>query len=110
MAAYTTEFFKDGDRMAIRTTHNDEFQFLVDVAGAFASMIEDGAYEHDWEFQFERWLPCVVDLASTLRSGVLPVCATVPLTAGDFDVTQPQPDNPEHWPHLVHSIIGEWAV
>lgn len=61
------EFYKDGDRMGIATTCLTEGQFLAEVSAGLSKMIEDGAFDGDWEFQLDGWLPDIVEICCKLR-------------------------------------------
>ena len=55
-------FYKDGDSMGKGTDCCDEDSFLGQVATALDNMIEEKSFEHDWAFQFNLWLPQIVDI------------------------------------------------
>lgn len=61
------EFYKDGDRMGIATTCTSESQFLGEVSAGLSKMIDEGTFYGDWEFQFDGWLPVIVEICCKLR-------------------------------------------
>ena len=71
----TTKLYKDGDQMGIWTDAKDEDAFLEEIAKAFDSLIGagwccapiDGGLASDWEFQFQIWLPQVIELCCKYR-------------------------------------------
>jgi len=82
-----TKLYKDGDQMGIWTDAIDEREFLDQVAQLFNDLIEHGwcisvgsttdgavqapSYEEamacDWEFQFNIWIPQIVEICCKYR-------------------------------------------
>jgi hypothetical protein len=60
---YVIAFHKDGDRMGISTTLDREVEFLSGCASILSSLIEFGAFDGDWDFQLELWLPQISHVA-----------------------------------------------
>lgn len=56
--------FKEGDRMGISTDCENEANFLSELTVLLGNMIYEKRYEGDWEFQFEHWLPQIIDIAA----------------------------------------------
>ncbi len=80
----TTQLYKDGDTMAIRTTTEGEDEFLRQISGLFREMIEKNVFEGTWEFQFQKWIPQVVDISCKFRGYKSNVEEKKMLTAGSF--------------------------
>ena len=59
------KFYKDGDRMGIKTDCVSKDDFFYDAASELSDIIESGAFENDWEFQLERWLPQIYRIANS---------------------------------------------
>jgi len=78
----TTEFFKDGDNLAIRTNASTFEEFVGSIAKGLAAMIEERRFEHDWEFQLERWIENAIDIACKLRGYKADVVEERVITAG----------------------------
>lgn len=78
-----TEFFKNGDAMAIRTNAATEDEFIDSAAVILDRLIEGGKYDHDWDFQLTRWLRQIVDITCKLRGYKADVDEQRVLTAGD---------------------------
>lgn len=61
------KFYKDGDHMAVETTHTESSDFLDDVAWQLAGMAENRVFEGNWAFPLCHWLPQIVEIACKLR-------------------------------------------
>lgn len=69
----TTKLHKDGDALGVETRAQTAAEFLQDIAVLLAAMIDHGMFcafddgEHagmcDWQFQLDRWLPPIVEVA-----------------------------------------------
>ena len=53
--------------MGIQTDATNYDQFMTQMTGALAQMIEENQFEHDWEFQLSYWLPQAVEIACKLK-------------------------------------------
>lgn len=73
-----TTLIKRGDCMGIETTASSEKEFLDDVSEIWAAMIDKGEFlafddgngndcACDWSFQFQRWLPDVVEICRSIK-------------------------------------------
>ena len=70
-----TKLFKDGDRMGIWTDAKDDRDFIAEMSKLWANLIEKGwniadtknNMSCDWEFQFDIWLPQVVEIVNKYR-------------------------------------------
>lgn len=78
------ELFKDGDTMAIRTDAKDEREFISQASEAFGTLIINGQFEGDWEFQFGYWLPQIVDICCAYRNYKNDVVVRKQFIAGDY--------------------------
>ena len=78
------KMYKDGDHMGILTDCKDERDFMGQVSEVFAKMIQEKKFESDWLFQFEYWLPQIVDICCKYRGYKNTVIQKVLLRAGDF--------------------------
>ncbi len=83
-----TELFKSGDSMAIRTNATTEAEFIGSVSQVLSEMINGERYAGDWEFQFFRWLPQVVDICCKLRGYKSEVDEYRVITAGDVSPSE----------------------
>lgn len=83
MARLKTEFFKNGDAMAIRTNATTEEEFISSASEVLGDLIDTGKYNGDWEFQLSRWLRQVVDITCKLRGYKADVEEQRVITAGD---------------------------
>lgn len=86
------KLYKDGDQMAIQTDAKDERDFIDTISEALSNMLSDGMFIdvmddktkdiqpieewtekkgktliNDWHFQFEYWLPQIVDICCKYR-------------------------------------------
>jgi hypothetical protein len=61
------EFFKDGDRMGVRTSATTADEFLREVATVLGALIDSGEHQDDWEFQLFYWLPQVCEIVAKLK-------------------------------------------
>ena len=61
------QLFKDGNRMSIQSDHLSSDGFLAEFASLLATMIDNGEYEGDWEYQLGKWLPQVVDISCACK-------------------------------------------
>ena len=61
------QVFKDGKRIAIKTDAETEEEFIRKMADVFTGMIEKKMFEGDWQFNFERILPQIVDICCKMR-------------------------------------------
>ncbi|RPI71575.1 MAG: hypothetical protein EHM45_23345 [Desulfobacteraceae bacterium] len=61
------KLFKDGDDMAILTDAVDERSFMGELAETLAALIDAGAHDGDWSFQFSFWLPLAADICCKYR-------------------------------------------
>jgi hypothetical protein len=60
--------YKDGgDGMGIETDCKDEVSFRTEFSVALAELIDNGAYDSDWEFQLEHWLRCYMEICLSYR-------------------------------------------
>ena len=78
-----TKLFKNGNVMSIQTDAKDEGAFIAEMSEAFSALIDSGAHSHDWDFQFNNWLPCVVEIACKMRGYKSDVHEQRVLIAGD---------------------------
>ena len=76
------EMYKDGNVMSIVTDSNDERDFLQDLSALLAGEIAAGNFQDDWEFQFNNWLPQVVDICNKYRGYKSPVAERRVLISG----------------------------
>lgn len=67
MAEAKVRFYKNGGVMGIQTSALDERDFIQECATGLATMIDQGQFMGDWQFQFEQWLPQIVDIVCKLR-------------------------------------------
>jgi hypothetical protein len=103
-----TEFFKNGDNMAIRTNAKTEDEFISSAAAVLSDLIEERRYEHDWEFQFERWLVQVSDIVCKLRGYKSDVDEQRVITAGD--VAPSEADRVAVFGERLESPVSDGAV
>ena len=59
------KFYKDGDRMGIEADCPTKEMFIQQAAAELGKIIENSKFANDWEFQLERWLPQICDIASS---------------------------------------------
>jgi hypothetical protein len=69
----TTKLHKDGDALGVETRAESSNEFLQDISVLLAAMIDHGMFcafddgENagmcDWQFQLDRWLPLIVEVA-----------------------------------------------
>jgi len=70
--------------MSIVTDAKDEREFLDQMSEAFTELVESGRYDGDWEFQFNFWLPQMVDICCAYRGYKNGVMIRKQFIAGEF--------------------------
>lgn len=66
------KFFKDGDRMAIATDAKDENEFIYEISQLLDEMIDKKLHENDWQFQFQIWIPFIVNICNHYKGNKSP--------------------------------------
>ena len=102
-----TQLYKDGDCMSIRTTCTDETTFWESICELLDELIRVNAFNYDWCFQLERWLPQVMDLASMLRGRYSGHIDDLELIAGGI---QPDQNLVASWVNGVVAIVAAHTV
>jgi hypothetical protein len=77
------ELYKDGNVMNIVTDAKNEVNFIDEFSELFSDMIQEKAYDNDWQFQLLEWVPQVVDICCKYRGYKSQVFEKKLLIAGD---------------------------
>ena len=56
------KFYKDGDRMGIKTDCDNPYSLMFESAVALSEMIGSNLFNDDWQFQLEGWLPQLYEI------------------------------------------------
>jgi hypothetical protein len=71
--------------MGIQTDCETKEDFINQVAIKLSRIIESNAFEHDWKFQLEYWLPQIIDIASSYGKETFLVIKTTVRQTGVID-------------------------